>query len=101
MSNTWSMVIVGGSTVFVLATSGIPSLNNILNHFTPGSYVSPNSGYQYSWSQNGNVYTLSISSQYRGSVPIPGTLLLFGGGWAGFAAWNWVRTKRHKKQEHQ
>jgi hypothetical protein len=41
---------------------------------------SNNNGNQFGWFNNGN-------GRPYNSVPIPGTLLLFGGGFAGFAAW--------------
>jgi hypothetical protein len=33
----------------------------------------------------------------KGAVPVPGTLLLYGAGVAGFAAWRWLRNRRSSR----
>jgi len=48
-----------------------------------------NNGNHYGWTNgNGNPH----------AVPIPGSLLLFGGGFAGLIGWQWMRD-RHRSQD--
>ena len=59
----------------------------MLSAATAGADPNPNN--------NGNQYGLFNGNgpPWRGTVPLPGTLLLFGAGWAAFAGWNWARTR--------
>jgi hypothetical protein len=47
----------------------------------------------------GNAYGLINNANNTHAVPIPGTLLLFAAGWAGFATWRW-RQERHSKNDN-
>lgn len=54
------------------------------NHNPPGNGITTAPG------QNNTV------SRLNGSVPIPGTLLAFGAGFAGFVAWRWRKNRDSK-----
>lgn len=41
---------------------------------------------------------LQVGNDVNHAVPIPGTLLLFAGGLAGFAGWRWKEDRRRKSQ---
>ena len=64
-------------------------LSPVLSRWT-GGMPRVDNGNHYGWfNGNGNGY-----GRPQNSVPVPGTLLLFGGGFAGFAAWRrWINRR--------
>ena len=74
--------------------SALLPLSPVLSRWT-GGMPRVDNGNHYGWfNGNGNGYGRPYNS-----VPIPGTLLLFGGGFAGFAAWR--RRIGRRREVHQ
>ena len=61
----------------------------LLSSMVPGN--TDNNGNHYGWyGNNGN------NGNNGRSIPIPGTLLLFGGSFAGLVGWQWMIDRRRK-----
>jgi hypothetical protein len=75
-------------SVAVLASTGITATDALA---IPGN--TDNNGNHYGWYQ-GNGNNGNNGNSVNGSVPIPGTLLLFGGSFAGLIGWQWMIGRR-------
>ncbi|MBI5853940.1 MAG: PEP-CTERM sorting domain-containing protein [Nitrospirae bacterium] len=78
-------------STFVLVAAAGPWGTEAFATHQPG-HNPPGNGIETAPGQNNN----NTVTRLNGSVSVPGTLLLFGAGFAGFAAWRW-RKNRHNK----
>ena len=80
------------ASAYINLNSAFSPLSPIFSGWNGGT-VKIDNGNHYGWfNSNGN-------GRPQSSVPIPGTLLLFGGGFAGFAAWR--RRVDRRRRVHQ
>ena len=77
-------------SVAVLASTGITATDALA---IPGN--TDNNGNHYGWYKGNGHNGNSVNNVNHGSVPIPGTLLLFGGSIAGLIGWQWIIGRRH------
>ncbi len=93
----FSLTLIASATMLTNTDAFAVPGNNNGNHF--GQINNGNNGNngnhfgQINNGNNGNAYGQTVSNGNGGSVPIPGTLLLFGAGFAGLVVWQ-VVTRR-------